>query len=158
MLNRPVETVRPLNKGMDINRAYYDGHCVDISRGATTRPRSCPPLSILQLAPDSRLTARLTLTLPNDSYYVMLEDYIPAGTEILNQVLKTSQQGEDGTDVQVIYDTDDPFTRGWGWWYFNDPQIRDDRITWTADYLPAGTYEMAYTLIPTQAGEFRVTS
>jgi alpha-2-macroglobulin len=127
-------------------------------RGAERQSQSkgCPPLSTLQLAPNSRLTARLTLTLPNDSYYVMLEDHIPAGTEILDQTLKTSQQGEDGTDVQVLYDPDDPFARGWGWWYFGEPQVRDDRITWTADYLPAGTYELTYTLIPTQAGEFRV--
>jgi uncharacterized protein YfaS (alpha-2-macroglobulin family) len=162
MLNRPVESVQPLNKGMDVNRAFYDGNCVDVSlSGAAAQSkglrsgRTCPPLSTLRLAPDSRLTARLTLTLPNDSYYVTLEDYIPAGTEILNQALKTSQQGEDGTDVQVIYDPDDPFARGWGWWYFSEPQIRDERITWTADYLPAGTYELTYTLIPTQAGEFR---
>ena len=120
------------------------------------RSDDCTPLSALELASNSELTARLTLTLPNDSYYVMLDDHIPAGTEILDQTLKTSQQGEDGTEVQVIYDVDHPFARGWGWWYFNEPQIRDDRITWTADYLPAGTYELTYTLIPTQAGEFRV--
>ncbi len=165
LLNRPVESVQPLNRGMDISRAYFDGTCVDdtvlsggLSSGAYRNPQSkgCPPLSTLQLAPNSRLTTRLTLTLPNDSYYVMLEDYIPAGTEILNQTLKTSQQGEGGTDVQVLYNPDDPFARGWGWWYFNEPQIRDDRITWTADYLPAGTYELTYTLIPTLAGEFCV--
>jgi uncharacterized protein YfaS (alpha-2-macroglobulin family) len=145
-LNRPVETVQPLSRGMDISRAYYDGVCED----------GCASLSSLELAPGARLTARLTLTLPNDSYYVMVEDHIPAGTEILDQTLKTSQQGQDGTDVQIVYDSDHPFARGWGWWYFADPQIRDDSITWTADYLPAGTYELAYTLAPTQAGEFRV--
>jgi len=145
-LNRPVESVQPLNKGMDISRAYFDVDCGD----------ECTPLSTFELAPGAQLTARLTLTLPNDSYYVMLEDHIPAGTEILDQALRTSQQGQSGTDVQVVYDPDDPFARGWGWWYFDEPQIRDETITWTADYLPAGTYELSYTLIPTQAGEFRV--
>jgi len=163
LLNRPAETVQPLNKGLDVNRVYYDGDCVELAQsGATAQSQSprrgtgCSPLSTLELAPASKLTARLTLTLPNDAYYLMLEDYIPAGTEILNQTLKTSQQGEDGTDVQVVYNPDDPFARGWGWWYFNEPQIRDERIIWTADYLPAGTYELSYTLIPTQAGEFHV--
>jgi uncharacterized protein YfaS (alpha-2-macroglobulin family) len=146
LLNRPVDTFQPLNRGMDVSRAYYDGNC-------TT---DCAPLSSLELAPGAELTARLTLTLPNDSYYVVLDDHIPAGTEILDQTLKTSQQGEDGTEIQVVYDTDHPFTHGWGWWYFNEPQIRDDRIAWTADYLPAGTYELTYTLIPTQAGQFHV--
>jgi uncharacterized protein YfaS (alpha-2-macroglobulin family) len=145
LLNRPVETVQPLHKGMDVSRVYFDGTCKE----------NCAHLSSLELATGSRLTARLTLTLPNDSYYVILEDYIPAGTEILNQTLKTSQQGEESTNIEV-YDPDHPFARGWGWWYFNEPQIRDDSITWTADYLPAGTYELSYTLIPTQAGQFRV--
>jgi hypothetical protein len=155
-LNRPVETVQPLNKGMEVSRAIYDGNCVATSREARVQSKDCPPLSSLQLAPDSRLLTRLTLTLPNDSYYVTLEDYIPAGTEVLNQALKTSQLGEGGTEAQAIYDPGDPFARGWGWWLFDEPQIHDDRITWTADYLPAGTYELTYTLIPTLAGEFRV--
>jgi hypothetical protein len=146
LLNRPVESIQTLNKGMDISRAYFDGNCDD----------ECASLSTFELAPDAQLTARLTLTLPNDFYYVMLEDHIPAGTEILDQTLKTSQQGQNGKDVQVVYDADDPFARGWGWWYFNEPQIRNESITWTADYLPAGTYELTYTLIPSQAGEFRV--
>jgi uncharacterized protein YfaS (alpha-2-macroglobulin family) len=146
LVNRPVELVQPLNRGMAISRAYYDGSCA----------KDCTPLSTLELAPASRLTARLTLTMPNDAYYVMLEDFIPAGTELLDQALKTSQQGEETTDAEALYDPDDPFGRSWGWWFFNEPQTRDDRIVWTADYLPAGTYELVYTLLPLQAGEFHV--
>jgi len=146
LLNRPVESVQSLNRGIGVSRTYFNASCED----------NCPNLSMLQLSSNSPLTVRLTLTLSNDSYYVMLDDYIPAGTEILDQSLKTSQQGVDGTEVQVVYETDEPFARGWGWWYFNESQIRDDRITWTADYLPAGTYELTYTLVPTQTGEFRV--
>jgi uncharacterized protein YfaS (alpha-2-macroglobulin family) len=86
----------------------------------------------------------------------MLDDFIPAGTELLNRALKTSQQGEDTTAAWAVYEEDDPYARGWGWWYFNEPQFHDERITWTADYLPAGTYELTYTLLPTTAGEFRV--
>ena len=54
--------------------------------------RLFPPWNLL---PTPNSPARLTLTLPNDTYYVMLEDHIPAGTEILDQTLKTSQLGED---------------------------------------------------------------
>jgi uncharacterized protein YfaS (alpha-2-macroglobulin family) len=162
LLNRPAETAKPLSDGMQVSRAYFDGNCenalggVNTLQGGAAQSRVCPPLSTLELATNSRLTARLTLTLPNAAYYVMLEDYIPAGTEILNQTLKTSQQGPVSTNVQTAYDPEHPFARGWGWWYFNNPQIHDDRILWTADYLPAGTYQLTYTLIPTQAGEFRV--
>ncbi|HEY5731840.1 MAG TPA: Ig-like domain-containing protein [Anaerolineales bacterium] len=146
-VNRPVQDVQPLNAGMSIERVY----CLP-EQGT----KSCTPLSSLRLAPDQFLTAQLTLTLPHDSYYIMVEDHIPAGTEILNRDLKTSQLGADSTGVQAQFDDNNPFADGWGWWLFNDPQIHDEGILFTADYLPAGTYVLTYTLIPVQAGEFRV--
>jgi uncharacterized protein YfaS (alpha-2-macroglobulin family) len=151
-VNRPVEDVEPLDSGMQIERAY----CSITRRNADAQ--GCTALSTVQLASNRTITAQLTLTLPHDSYYVMVEDFIPAGTEILNRNLKTSQQGIESTDVQVEvqFDEKDPFINGWGWWLFHDPQIRDDSILFSADYLPAGTYILTYTLIPLQAGEYRV--
>jgi uncharacterized protein YfaS (alpha-2-macroglobulin family) len=145
-VNRPVEDVKPLDAGMRIDRAYCQP---DSAKG-------CAPLSTLQLGSDQTLTAQLTLVLPHDAYHVMVEDYIPAGMEILNRNLKTSQQAIDSTNVEVQFDDKDPFADGFGWWLFNEPQIRDDNILYTADYLPAGTYVLTYTLIPVQAGEFHV--
>lgn len=145
-VSRPVEGLPASNRGLSVSRAYYNADC----------ERDCTPITSLDLASGARLTARLTLTLPHDSYYLVLDDYIPAGAELLNRALKTSQGMEDDLDVRVVYDERAPFSRGWGWWYFNEPQFHDERITWTADYLPAGTYELAYTLIPAMAGEFRV--
>lgn len=148
-INRPVEDVQPLNAGMQIDRVY----CRAARSGAETK---CTPLSSLQLDSDQMITARLTLVLPNDAHYVMVEDFIPAGMEVLNRNLKTSQQADETTAVQVQFDDQDPFADGWGWWLFHEPQIRDDSILFAADYLPAGTYELTYTLVPLQAGEYRV--
>ncbi len=145
-VNRPVEDVKPLNEGMQIERVY----CKPDSK------KNCTPLSALRLAADKTITAQLTLVLPHDAYYVMVEDYIPAGMEILNRNLKTSQQANDTTKVEVRFDEKDPFANGWGWWLFHEPQIRDDSILFAADYLPAGTYVLTYTLVPLQAGEYRV--
>ncbi|MEW6284665.1 MAG: Ig-like domain-containing protein [Chloroflexota bacterium] len=144
-VNRPVQDVQPLNAGMGIERVY----CLAESK-------DCAPLTALKLAPDQPVTARLTLTLPHDAYYVMVEDHIPAGMEILNRNLKTSQLGADTTGVKVQFKDEDPFAEGWGWWLFNEPQIHDEGILFTADYLPAGSYVLTYTLIPVQAGEFQV--
>jgi uncharacterized protein YfaS (alpha-2-macroglobulin family) len=145
-VNRPVEDVEPINAGMQIERVYCE----------TEATKDCLPLSALQLDSDQPITARLTLVLPHDSHYVMVEDFIPAGMEILNRSLKTSEQGIDSTTVEVQFDDSDPFAEGWGWWLFNEPQIRDDGILFSADSLPAGTYILTYTLIPLQAGEYRV--
>jgi uncharacterized protein YfaS (alpha-2-macroglobulin family) len=145
-VNRPVQDVKPLNNGMSIERIYC----------GLPQSKHCPPLSSIQLASGQPITAQLTLILPHDSYYIMVEDHIPAGMEILNRALKTSELGVDTSNVQVQFDEGDPFADGWGWWLFNEPQIRDEGILFTADYLPAGTYVLTYTLVPLQAGEYHV--
>ncbi len=152
-VNRPVADVKPLNDGMSIERVYCRAERRTQSADEAQR---CTPLTSLQLASDQPVTAQLTLILPHDSYYVMVEDHIPAGMEILNRNLKTSQLGVDTPEVQVQFDDKDPFANGWGWWLFHDPQIHDEGILFTADYLPAGTYVLTYTLIPLQAGEYQV--
>lgn len=149
-VNRPVEDVKPLDAGMRVERSYCRA-----ARSESDMKR-CEPVTALQLATDQTITAQLTLVLPKDSYYVMVEDHIPAGMEILNRSLKTSQQAVDSTEIQVQFDDKDPFANGWGWWLFHEPQIRDDGILFAADYLPAGTYVLTYTLVPLQAGEYRV--
>jgi uncharacterized protein YfaS (alpha-2-macroglobulin family) len=145
-VNRPVEDVKPLDQGMRIDRVYC----------ASDSTKGCSPLSTLQLASNQTITAQLTLVLPHDAHFVMVEDYIPAGMEILNRNLKTSQQANDTTKVETQFDDKDPFANGWGWWLFHDPQIRDESMLFTADTLPAGTYVLTYTLVPLQAGEYRV--
>ena len=67
------------------------------------------------------VTVRLTLVLPTDAYYLVVEDYIPAGAEILNTRLQTSQLGEYG-EPGPLYDPSDPFGSGWGWWLFSAGQ------------------------------------
>jgi alpha-2-macroglobulin len=55
-----------------------------------------------------------------------------------------------------LYDPRDPYGSGWGWWLFDPARIYSDHISWTASYLPAGTYQLTYTLVILQAGEYRV--
>jgi alpha-2-macroglobulin len=95
---------------------------------------------------------RLTLVVPQDAYNLVVEDYIPAGAEILDTSLKSSQQGT----PQPQYDPAQPFSAGWGWWLFQPPQIYDDHIAWAASYLPAGTYALTYNIVMLQAGQYRV--
>jgi len=146
-INRLVRDVKPLDRGMNVERVYC-------RLDKTTK--HCTPLTSVSLASNQPISAKLTLILPHNSYYVMLEDFIPAGMEILNQDLKTSQLGIDSGEAQILFDENDPFANGWGWWLFNEPQIRDDSILFSANFLPAGTYTLTYTLIPLQAGTYQV--
>ncbi|MCJ7703233.1 MAG: hypothetical protein MUO62_16750, partial [Anaerolineales bacterium] len=127
----PAADVDPLSQGISVSRS--------------TIPQANTPLAV-----GSMPTVKVTLTLENEAYYLVVEDYLPAGAEILDTSLKTSLLGAASLDVSR------PFEHGWGWWYFNDPLVYNDHITWAADYLPAGTYELTYTLVLTHPGEFQV--
>lgn len=144
---RPVETAPAINRGIAVSREYLQCNGSD-----------CQPVDSYQMREDEsgRITARVTVTIPNEVYYFLVEDYVPAGADILDPSLKTSQQGEESQSVDIQFDENDPFRAGWGWWYFNRPQIYRERILWSADYLPAGTYVLTYTIIPSLAGEYRV--
>jgi alpha-2-macroglobulin len=153
-VDRPVESAVPLNQGLEISRAYYP-HSRDCPQ------RNCEPVQESEMG--EMVTARVTLVLPNDAYYLMVEDYLPAGAEVRDVSLKTSQLGEDielewetELEPEPLYDYRRPFEDGWGWWLFQGPQIYADHIAWSADYLPAGTYTLTYDLVVTQPGEFRV--
>ncbi|MFZ0534039.1 MAG: Ig-like domain-containing protein [Anaerolineales bacterium] len=141
---RPVEDIAPLDRGISVSRAYF-------TLGSDLK--TAIPINTTQVG--DMLTVRLTIILPNDAYHFAVEDYIPAGSEILNTSLKTSQLGVTG-EPGPLYDPRDPFSQGWGWWLFNPAQIYDDHISWTASYLPAGTYELTYTLTILQAGEYHL--
>ncbi len=141
---RPVEEVAPLDRGINLRREYFPANS-DLATATEVNTTQVGDV----------LTVRLTIVLPHDAYHFVVEDYIPAGTEILNTNLKTSQLGETG-EPGPLFDPRDPYSHGWGWWLFDSAQIHDDHISWTASYLPAGTYELTYNLVILQAGEYRV--
>jgi hypothetical protein len=140
----PAEQAAAVNRGLVVELAYY-------LPGQETPVQEAPA--------GSRMTVRLTLVVPRDAYYVVVEDYIPAGSEILDTTLKTSALGDPTlleTQPEPLYNFSNPFGEGWGWWLFQPAQIYDDHIAWAASYLPAGTYQLTYTLTLLQQGEYRL--
>ncbi len=148
---QPAAAAPPINQGISLNRAY------SLYNTACSLTANCPKndqITLSQNGATQPITVVLTLTIPNDMYHVILEDHIPAGSEIINKNLKTTQIGEEnGGGPEELQNL---LTNGWGWWYFNQPQIYDDHILWTADFLPAGTYTLTYEILPLQKGQFQV--
>lgn len=153
-VDRPAEDAPAVDRGLSISRQYT-------LAGQDCRTSVCAPLDAFDTANPQPVQARLTLTVPENMYYVVVEDYFPAGAEVLNPRLKTTQQnvapieGEPLPEV-LPYNPENPFAGGWGWWRFKDPRVYDDHIRWVVDFLPAGSYELTYRLTPYLAGEFRV--
>ena len=134
----PVEQVSALDRGIIISRSYYDPD-----------DRETP---ISEIEHGETFLARLTIVVPNSLHYVNIEDFLPAGLEAVDSSLKTSQQ----VSAPQRYDWDDFFAQGWGWWYFDHVELRDEKVVISADYLPQGTYEYVYLVRANTVGEYRV--
>ena len=140
-----MESITPISRGISISRAYY-------LTGQDCREEDCQPIASAQVG--DLVTAHVTINVPAPLHYVAVEDFIPAGTEVLDLSLKTSRIGE--VEQETLYDPLNPFANGWGWWYFTSPKVYDDHVSWLASYLPAGTYELTYTIVVLQPGDFQV--
>jgi len=134
----PVSEVKALNKGIILSRAYY------------------PPKDLLRPVRKAQLgdllVAQLTVVAPTDLYYVLIDDPLPAGLEAVDQTLRSSPKGQ--IPDQLRYD--DFFHYGWGWWYFDHAELRDERVVLSASWLPAGTYIYTYLVRAGTPGTFQV--
>ncbi len=143
-LSQPVEAIDSLDRDLHIERTYSNPED-DCSQ------KNCESLDNGKL--QDFIEVRLSLTVPHDLYYVVVEDFIPAGAEIINKNLNIFNYYY---NVEESYDPFDPFADGWGWWYFDNPKIYEDHIYWMVDYLPAGNYQLSYTIGLMIPGEFQV--
>ena len=139
-----MEFLDPVSKGFTVERRYFDASCDPESE-------SCEPID--DIAVDETVRVELTIVVPNDRIFVMVEDPIPAGTDPIDPNLLTSESGRQGTIVPAEGDFGHGF---WGWWYFDHVQYRDEKVVFLSQFLPAGTYQYTYFLQPTIPGTYQV--
>jgi len=150
----PVEDVKALSRGIVVAREYT----LKSEDCGGPKQAACPPVAEVKAGQD--IQVKVTLIAPNDLYYVVLEDPIPAGTEPIDTSLKTTSVVGEPPALNYA----DPLYYGWGWWWFSNTDLRDEKVVLFATYLSKGTYEYTYMLhaslpgvykvIPTQANEF----
>jgi hypothetical protein len=144
-VDRPADTAPAMSHGLSVERRF-------VLSGQDCTKASCPPINGLKIGNLAQpVFVHLTLTVPTDMQYLVVDDFVPAGASVVDSSLKTTQRGQ-----PVQYNPDDPFGAGWGWWYFGTPKVYRDHVSWAARSVPAGTYELTYQILPAQAGEFRV--
>jgi uncharacterized protein YfaS (alpha-2-macroglobulin family) len=142
---RPVEDVEPTSRGLSVSRQYFllEDDCLD-------RAADCPPAG--SFPSGEEVLVRITLVVPSDQYYVLVEDPFPAGAEPVDPSLLTAQKvpsSPGGMQAELL--------RGrWGWWVFSRVEIGDQNLRLFAEYLPAGTYQYTYRLRTVFPGTYRV--
>lgn len=139
----PVEEVKAIDRGMVIARKYERADC------APEPGKPCAAIDGAKIGETVRV--RLTLVLPSEANFVRIVDPLPAGAEAIDAALKTSAARE---TIDEASNFGGRF--GWGWWYLGNAAVGDDRVTLSASYLPAGTYEFTYLLRPSIVGDFHV--
>lgn len=145
----PVEEIDPANRGIIVYRQYTDAAC------EPTKENPCPEVQEIKVGDTVRV--KLTLVAPNDLYYVVVEDPLPAGgegidtglatTSLLEQSPELRRQAESPMWAEFYY---------WWWHWYSRSEMRDEKVVLFADYLPKGTYEYTYTFRATLPGEYRV--
>jgi alpha-2-macroglobulin len=136
--------VQAVNRGFTVQRLYYDAAC-------DPDTQECQPITSIKAGQMVRV--ELTVILPHDRLYVIVEDPIPAGAEAIDPSLETTVSTGGGRANQI----DLEYSRGyWGWWYFNRIEYRDNRVVFTSDFLPAGTYQYTYSLQTILPGAYQV--
>ncbi len=131
-----VDQVKALDQGVSLSREYFT---LDDSKHPITEiPRG------------ELVRVRLTVVVPAAVHYIVIDDPLPAGLEAVDASLNTS------VEVPTSYTRQDYDQYGWGWWYFYHQEIRDEKVTLSTDYLPAGTYVYTYLARASTAGTFKV--
>ncbi|HID86814.1 MAG TPA: hypothetical protein EYP55_05475 [Anaerolineae bacterium] len=99
-------------------------------------PETGEPLTEVRVG--DLIRVRLTVDLPRDMWYVIVEDPLPAGAEAVNFTLATS--GLRGGQFEV---------------YWSHPELRDEKAVFFTTRLWEGTHEYTYLIRATTAGRFR---
>ncbi len=89
---------------------------------------------------------RLTISTNQFRSFVVVDDPLPAGFEIVNTSFQTTAQNLD-RDNNNDYN-----------WNFNHRELKDDRALFFADNLPAGAHTLTYLVRVTSFGTFQMPS
>jgi hypothetical protein len=135
----PIEQIRSMNRGISITRSY-----------SLVNDKEHKPITEAHVGDTIRVN--LTIIAPESLYYVVINDPIPAGSEAIDPQLPTSPNIGEPPALKF----DDPLSQGWGYWWFSKTELRDEKVTMYASFLPKGTYQYTYTIRAGLEGQYRV--
>lgn len=132
-----------LDQGFTVTRRYESatGNRDDVRRNAD---------GSWQIAAGAYVRVSLQVVAQDRRFYVVVDDALPAGLELVNSAYKTSSQTPSANDP------DEQWWGGYPSWRFNHRELRDERSLHFADELTPGTYQINVLARATVRGTFVV--
>ncbi len=145
----PAEQVTAEDRGIFIQREYCQP-IISPAHDASHQPRPCEPLAEIRVG--DTIEVRLTLVLPEQRYYLLVEDPYPGGMEPVDVTLETESQAgpPQAPDVRQVE------SRRWWQNPFDHRELRDERAVFFGRSLSPGTYQITYTLRAAHAGDYKL--
>ena len=97
------------------------------------------------IQPGQLVEVRLTVDLPDDGSYIIIEDRLPGGLEALNEGLATTSHVADAYSSPTYY---------WRELGYNYKEIRGDRVSFFVTEMDGRLQTFTYFARATQAGSF----
>ncbi len=123
----PNEKVWPVERGFHVVRDYYTFD--------TDETKSVDTMTSGEV-----YRGELTVIVPDDMHYVVVEERLPAGLVAINFNLDTSDTSLKHKLDEEIRPAGETYWYQNPLWYFNHTEMRDDRVLLFADSLPKGVY------------------
>lgn len=137
----PVADIKPVSRGFTVSREYRLADC-----GNVDPKQQCPTITSAQVG--DVIQVKVTLVVPSSSYYVVVEDPLPAGAEAVDTGLRTTSQTVQGPELEK-----QTLLPGW-WWTPTHVDLRDEKTVMFATSLEPGTYEFTYSIRASLPGTF----
>jgi uncharacterized protein YfaS (alpha-2-macroglobulin family) len=131
------ETVIDPAGDIDVNRAYLNP--------ATNQP-------ITEIHPGDLVKVHLTVRMPRDGSYMIVEDHLPGGLEALNESLNTTSH--QSCQIDEFYEDPCQPIFYWSEYGYNYKEVWSDRVSFFVSELKANNYSYIYLARATQPGIF----
>ncbi|HEU4582337.1 MAG TPA: MG2 domain-containing protein [Polyangiaceae bacterium] len=139
----------PLERGFAVQKSQRSVAVAALEQALGELPN--PARSSQSFAGGDLVLVDLLVTAPALRHYVVIEDPLPAGLEAIDASLATSSADLDVDARAPEEDPDHPSPFQSSWYR---RELRDDRVLFFVDHMPAGIYHYRYLARATTLGSF----